>query len=200
MVVVSYIVYYFQRSLDQHPILKYFISTTKCMCHHTLSETKNDYPQLYVKKVRFCHQKNFWAKFMRQTFGCRAFWILELRLGNMECITINSFHSNLARSWQSCSCISYTGQDGVWLGLSLKNLRYRLLIPAFSWDGRQSGNRVSIYTLYIPCRFGGQKVIKKIQTQERRDSGFFCVCFFFFNSKNLFSLVRKASPLLLGIT
>lgn len=149
------------------------------MCHHTLSETKNDYPQLYVKKVRFCHQTNFCAKFMGLTFGCRAFWILELRLGNMECIIINSFHSKLARSWQTCSCISYTGQEGVWLRVSLKNLRFCLLIPDFSWEGRQSGNRVNIYTLYIPCSFGGQKVTKKIQTQERRDSGFF-LCFVLF--------------------
>lgn len=105
MVVASYIVHYFQWSLDQHPILKYFISTTKCMCHHTLSETKNDYPQLYVKKVRFCHQTNFCAKFMGLTFGCRAFGFWNWGWGIWN-VSSSPFHSKLARSWQTCSCIS----------------------------------------------------------------------------------------------
>lgn len=73
-----------------------------------------------------------------------------------------------------------------------------LLVPGFSWESRQSGNKVDPYTLHIPCGSGVQRVIKKIQTQERQDSVLFL--FFFFHLKDLFTLLRKTSPLLLGVT
>lgn len=47
-----------------------------------------------LRRSDFATKRIFVPNLWEKTFGYRAFGILELRMGNVNCIITNSFHSN----------------------------------------------------------------------------------------------------------
>lgn len=149
----------------------------------------NDSTRLHVKEVRFCHQTNFCGKFVEKPFGCRAFWILELRVRKWDL-----YHHQLFGGMDVKMLTKLFLHFLHWPGrsltqLSLKNLRSDL-IPGFSQESRHSGSSQYVHPL-CSLQVWWRKSNKENTNSGKKRFGFF------FHLKELFTLLGKASPLLL---